>query len=557
MSLDYDDIEIEQPRAWPHCLLIVAVFALALAPVLTWVEFSGGMENFNVATAQESQRDNQWIIPYLGLAPRAAKPPLLHWITAAGIRLIPQSLALGARIPSIPAACGLLLAVYALGRSLEDWKFGLTGAFICGTTLLFLKFAWQASYDLHLALWVMVANACFAGAMYRDHRWIGCLGAGAAIGCALMVKGPVALLQTIVPWAAFLIFRSRKWKQQVFDFWPYWDGPINAGFVVLLLIAAPWTAYALYKGQGIMGMWANEVTLGTESAYETRARWHSYIVFFPMMLPWLIWFLTGFVEIVREGINAAAKWSLLFWLVLPIAVMIFFPERRDRYLLPMLGPAALIAAHGVLRHVPEWRKWTKTQKQLVILHGAIVAVIAIGLPLAGATGVLSLVTVDGKPWYTPAFAAAVCFAALVIYIAAIFTYRLHRIGLTAGTVALMLMTNIVFLWGYKDSASGRSQGKVFAEQILQNYPDAVVFNAAPQRRQLLPLELLIYLDRDVRSLSEPDKLRHDDPRPQILIYPPADESANPNNDPPAGFTPLAKLRINTGVYEAFVRGSDQ
>jgi 4-amino-4-deoxy-L-arabinose transferase-like glycosyltransferase len=573
-----------------HRVLICLVFAAALTPVIPWVQFSGGMENFNVATALESQRDHHWLMPYLGMEPRAAKPPLLHWITAVGIELIPNSLAWGSRGASILASCAMLVAVYELGRVLLDWRLGLVGAFCCGTTILFLKFAWQASYDLHLALWVTVTNWCLAMALLKNMRWRGCLGAGVALGLALMVKGPVAILQTVVPWVAFLAWRRWREKssgQSPVAFSPSrctqgegrgggllvapapiadqknpspypspavpgegtgWSLPLLAGTALTLLVALPWTLYAMWLNRHMLGLIYNEVSLGTEAEYETRIRWHGYIVFFPLMLPWLIWFITGFIQIIRDGRKASGLVLAIFWLVLPIAVMTFFPERRDRYLLPMAGAAALIAAYGVLSHVPRWGRWNATQKWLLILHAIPLAVLAIGLPIYGA---IALRTVDGQPWYTPSFAAAVIAIAWVISAVGIAVYRKSRGGFVGGTVALMLLANITFLWGYKDSASGRSQGKVFAAEILDAYPDARVYNAAPRRRKFLPLELLIYLNRDVAPLANPAALAPAD-APQVLIYPPAEKGDAIDQVPP-GFHEFVNCKINTGVYHAFVQ----
>jgi 4-amino-4-deoxy-L-arabinose transferase-like glycosyltransferase len=532
-----------------HRILICLVFAVGLSPAIGWIEFSGGMENFNVATALESQRDNHWLMPYLGMEPRLAKPPLLHWITAVGIELVPNSLPWGARGSSILASCAMLLAVYELGRTLDDSLLGLTAAFVCGTTILFLKFAWQASYDLHLALWVTIANWQLAQATFKERRWSGCLWAGVALGLGTMAKGPMILLQTVAPLAAFFAWRRWRWKSPPLYSAAAWTAPAIAGLGLMLAVALPWTLYAMWINRHMLGLVYNELSLGTEAAYETRIRWHGYIVFFPLMLPWLIWFLTGLVEVFRAGRSAARLWLAIFWLFLPIAVMTFFPERRDRYLLPMVGPAALLAAYGVLRHVPRWRQWTPFQLTLVLLHAAVLIVIAIALPIWGSYKILN---VEGHPWYTRGLATAVVAAALAILLAAVLVYRRSRIGFVAGTVGLTLLANLVFLYGYKDSSSGRSQGKLLAMQILNAYPNADVYNAAPQRRKFLPLELLIYLNRDVRPLPDPAALAPSD-RPQILIYPPDQAQPDWAFVVPPGFHEIAQRMINTGVYHAFVR----
>jgi hypothetical protein len=91
-------------------------------------------------------------------------------------------------------------------------------------------------------------------------------------------------------------------------------------------------------------------------------------------------------------------------------------------------------------------------------------------------------------------------------------------------------------------------------QILQAYPDAQVYNAAPQLRIMLPLELLIYLDRDVPPLRDPSRLAPSN-QPQVLIYPTADRQGalQPPPIPPAGFEEFTQHRINAADYYVFVR----
>ena len=453
---------------------------------------------------------------------------------------------MGARLPSIVASCAMLVAVYELGSCLGDWTLGLVGAFVCGTTFLFLKFAWQAEYDLHLALWVTVANWCLAAATFQNRRWSGCLGAGAAMGLALMSKGPVAIVQIALPWVAYLAWRKWKWKLSLPG---QWAKPLIGGAALCLLISLPWVLYAFYLlgVKRMLGIGVNEVTLGTERGYETRTTWHAYIVFFPMMLPWLVWFLSGFIEIIRRQVSARKLWLAIFWLLVPILVMQFFVERRDRYLLPMIGPAAIIAAYGVLQHLPRWGKWNAIQKAMVVIHAIGLLAIVFGLAVLGH---FRLTTVDGAPWYDTRQSAIFCIASVAICFAAVWIYRHFRAGLIGGTVCLMLMTNLFFLMGYRNSSNGRSEGKTVADEILGAYPDAAIYNAAPQNRSMLPLELLIYLDRDVPELKDADSLAPSN-RPQVLIYPPGPVEVQPI--PPAGFNEFIRQPINTGIYHVFVR----
>src|SRR5258706_11845920 len=92
---------LEPSRNLPRWLVwsgLILIFFGGIAPTLPWLEFSGGMENLNIATALELRRDHHtilpvngndadsWLVPTLEGESRVKKPPLTAWITAAAIR---------------------------------------------------------------------------------------------------------------------------------------------------------------------------------------------------------------------------------------------------------------------------------------------------------------------------------------------------------------------------------------------------------------------------------------------------------------------------------------
>src|SRR4051812_23103072 len=66
--------------------LLAIAFFIAIAPTLSWLEFSGGSENLVVAAALEMKRGGPVFVPNLQGETRVAKPPLATWASAAAIR---------------------------------------------------------------------------------------------------------------------------------------------------------------------------------------------------------------------------------------------------------------------------------------------------------------------------------------------------------------------------------------------------------------------------------------------------------------------------------------
>lgn len=549
-----------------HRILIAVVFFAVVAPTLSWLQFSGGMENFNVATAQEVARDGCWAVPTLGGVPRIEKPPIVHWITALGI-LSSHDLGWGARWPNLIVACLMLVMVYELGRAIGDWRWGLISACICSTTLLFLKFAHQASYDINLALWVIAADVCIARAILHGERWGGLILAGFCLGIAIMCKGPISLLEAVAPAVVFVI--HERWLGTT-SLAPIsadrqsWAGPILAGTLAMLLIALPWPIYVILHvtppGDSLFHsfkVWYNEVTLGTESRTEHVVGWHTYLLLVPLLTtPWIVWFFWGVVlAITRWRACPPGVRLMMFLAFVPTLVMEFAASRRDRYLLPMYGPQAILAAFGLLQTLPKWGEGRTEQRVSVWIHWIILVGMTVGLPLAGAFTVgmplphgARFETPTGGPWYSAAFGLLAALGGLTLLAIALAIYRWRPLGLVAGSTALGLFFFVIFNWGYRSAEGNVGEGPTAAAVILNAYPDADIYNARSDLRKQVPELLMIYLNRDVHRLEHPWSLAPSH-RPQVLIYPPE----VPTPHPPPGFSWLGKVRLNELFYQIYGR----
>ena len=586
-------------RAWLVAILLAAGFFVALAPTLSWCEFTGGMENFNVETALEMTRDGHWIVPTLDGQVRTKKPPLAEWITALGI-LSSRSLAWGARWPSLLCAALTLIGVYELGRLAGGPRLGLVSMCICGSTYLFLKFAREASYDTQVAFWVTASNVFIAWIVLRGRWWVGCMGAGIALGLALMTKGPPAILETVAPAVVLVIaersiavYRSgdearkeRRGFSAIMHAGTATDlevrddtsapphpsplpegegggrrpviGAVVTGVLLALAVALPWTLYVMSKQPGQVAEWYNEVSLGTEARFERRIGvYFSYLAFVFWIIPWTVWFMAavGWIAFGRResepenGRERRGLHLMLAWVLVPLIVMWFFPERRDRYLLPLIPPTAVLCGWAVLKHLSDLRRSSPASvgpRWPLGIHWATVAAIGLGLPLLGLVGVSWFRTADGRPWFSAGLSAALAGLVILTLVACVQRRQPGAPRLVGGTFVVMLLVQAAFTWGYARSASGISESKRFVEPILAQYPGAIVYNANNRsRRRDLPLEMTIYLNRVVPRAEQPERLEPTD-RPQVIIFPDGACRA------PDGFKPAARRFIKEEWWNAFV-----
>jgi 4-amino-4-deoxy-L-arabinose transferase-like glycosyltransferase len=579
IGADEREVPYEAPRLVRRLVLPVAialVFFLPIAPTLPLLEFSGGSENLNVATVLEMHRTGEWLVPTLQGEARVQKPPLTAWLTAAAVRertvayvsdVNPAVRAVGERFlawdvrwTALAGGCGMLIAVYALGTLLHDWRLGAVSALVCGSSIMFLRQARLSTTDMQLALWVTVANALLAWAVLRRRYWPGFVLGGVAVGLALMSKGPVALVQTILPIGAFVLWerfgvRQARGAASGLSAAPRrgrpWLVPLVVGVLLMLAIGVAWFAYVLLRSDpdALVQRWVTEVT--REGATDIEADpWYNYLSLVPTMFPWSVFLVAGLVISLIALLKRQPSRLLMavFLVVVPIVVMSFFKDRKERYLLPMAGPAAVVIAWGLWEHFRSWRDWTRGDTIVTGLHWLGLAVVAVGLPVVGMFHVDFMKTVEGGPWYAPRFAILSAVAGAALVVGGIDLHRRWRGGLVTASVLVMLLLQAVFMIGYRDSREGRSEMKPLAELIWQTVPDAQVVSGVTHKR--IPSDLAIYLNRPTPTVAEFTALPTGDV-PQVLIL-----YQRKRTDPPAtpaGWTFLGKVPRDDNWWHAFVR----
>jgi 4-amino-4-deoxy-L-arabinose transferase-like glycosyltransferase len=507
--------------------LIVALFFAAIAPTLAWPQFSGDSEDLIVQTVLQIRNGGPdggtWWIPMLGDQPRSKKPPLPTWIAAAVVTpatvhdlastdpTVRESayrrLAWEVRWPSLLAGCGMLIAIAFIALFVAGPAHVIPSILIGGTSLIFLRYTRSATTDVYLALFVLVANAFLAAAVLRNKIWLGSLGAGAALGLALMCKGPVALIQTLLPVAAFLLLqRSAPGRTARFPLAPARRSaalPILCGLILMLAIALPWPLSVLLHNPHTLSTWLTEIdrhNAAVPSHAPPVIAWFAYLTLLPNLLPWLPLFIAG-LYLVSIHFRRDRPINLAVMLVLvPIVFMSFFPDRKERYLLPMAGPAAILCAHAATRMKRSFPPRDWAARMVWISYWSILLVFAIGVPVAGS---VFLKGRHGESCYSIVLITIILVLGLAIVLAAMFLQSRYRQSFLYAGTALMILLNAFFLYGWSRSVAGLSEMKPVADCLHAAFPGRrIVYFDPPPDGKPVTLDLDIYLDRPVPVLAE-------------------------------------------------------
>ena len=531
---------------------MVAFFFAAVAPTLSWSQFSGDSEDLVVQAVLEMRNGGPIWVPNLSGHPRIRKPPLTTWISAATvssetIRNISSTtpaireaayrdLAWQVRWPALVAGCLMLLAIAWIAHMIGGPAHVLPSVVIAGTSLLFLRYVRAATTDVFLALWVSVANACFVAALYRGRRWIGCVGGGIAVGLAFMSKGPAVFVESVLPVFVFWMIRRRvRRPSDGFNNQPSteWGYPAAVGVVLMLIVAFAWPISVLLMSPGSWRTWFIEIT-GTRTDRVSRDPWFAYWALLPNLIPWLPMFIGG-IYIACQHLRKLKRISLaVCLLVVPLIALSFFHDRKERYLLPMIGPAAILTAHAAVRIKRAYPLRQTGAKFVWIAFWGLLLLLTVGLPLVGGGAFawikgLKLQRLNGDFWYPPIEVAGALIIGVGMVSTGLLLQRKWRGSFIYTGGAVMLFINVLLLHGLTASSGGMSEMKPVADRIHSDFPGAkVVYYDPPPRVKPVTLDLDIYLNRVVSVTSElpPSPLydgvtaivalrKVDDPEPQF------------------------------------------
>ncbi len=318
--------------------LILAValpqFLLGLGDRNIWIP----LEARYALVAREMLEAGHWILPHLGGAVYADKPPLLFWSIAFVSALGSGVTEWSARLPTAIAAIGVCLVTWRLGVRLFSSTAGLLAALVLATSGGFFWSGRQALPDMLLTLWT--TGACWAlWEWFTGKRRKAAIGAGACMGLATLTKGPVGL---VLPTLSGLIYLTVRRQ-----------GPKLWGGDVLLCLGAFWgvtlTWFVPAVAQG--GLQYAQATLLHHSleryvrAWEHTAPWYFYLGAFPAeFLPWTLFLPQALVAGVRlcRHQDREGWWFVLCWLVTVLGFFSLSTGKRDIYILPAIPAAALL-----------------------------------------------------------------------------------------------------------------------------------------------------------------------------------------------------------------------
>jgi 4-amino-4-deoxy-L-arabinose transferase-like glycosyltransferase len=330
-------------------LLLGAIALGTLFLRLGALPFIGADECRYARISQEMSESGRWVTPILQGLPWLEKPPLYYWITIPMIRTFGMSEA-AARIAPALTALMAAAAIFWLGRRLWSWRAGAWSAIILLTAIGYAAFGRSASMDMPFTACLTVAFSLFAaGILGGKSSWRQTVCAYVLIGCAVLAKGPVAILLAAGILVLFWVFDERGGSLRRIH--------VLAGAGITLAVSVPWF-WLVFRENGFSFISIFFVNHNL-ARYVSDLHHHDQpVYYFLLVLPGLLFPWSGWLPMLIPrplGGWAILNWRawdrstifLLSWILFPLVFFSFSGSKLAGYVLPCLPPIALLLGRRV------------------------------------------------------------------------------------------------------------------------------------------------------------------------------------------------------------------
>lgn len=336
------------------------------------------MESRNLITAREIVQYDNWLVPTMNGELRLEKPPLPTWVAALLESVSPDNVGLQRTAAGL-AATLLIFFLYLLAEKLTRNRiYALFSALILCTSFNIILMGRTASWDIYCHSFMVGAIYFFVCGFQKQERcWKEYIGAGIFMGLSFLGKGPVSFYALLLPFllAYFILYRPSFRKMYL---------PLVVSVLICLLISLWWPLYLyLYHRDMALYVAAKESTAWLERNVRP---WYYYWKFFLESGIWSLFLVSALAwPYWKKRLKFRKEYLLVvMWTFFVLILLSLLPEKKTRYLLPILIPAALVVGHVFLYWYEKVcsGRLTGGERLIFKINTILVAVVSIALPVA-------------------------------------------------------------------------------------------------------------------------------------------------------------------------------
>ncbi len=337
------------------------------------------MEARNFITAREMVQENNWLLTTMNGEARYQKPPLPTWLSAFSGLIFGINSVFALRLPAALMVLFLGIFLYFLSLKLNLTKLhSFHNALIVITSFYVFAIINEAPWDIYTHGF-MLAALYFLFLLFEEKIaiWKNVLLSAFFIGLSILSKGPVSLFAVFLPFLISygIVFKFKEMKPKIF--------PIIILLILSILIGGWWFVYVRLADPAAFLEIASKET-GNWASYNVKPFYY-YWSFFTQSgiwaIPALISLLYPFM-IKRIENKKVYKFSF-WWVIIAVILLSIIPEKKPRYLMPVLIPLAINIGFYIDFIIQNFKKSTlKKETFPVYFNFGLISLIAFSLPIA-------------------------------------------------------------------------------------------------------------------------------------------------------------------------------
>jgi 4-amino-4-deoxy-L-arabinose transferase-like glycosyltransferase len=359
---------------------IATIFAVIVLMLLVHLNVPNVtiMEARNFITAREMVQDHNWLLTTMNGEARYEKPPLPTWLSAFSGLILGINNIFALRLPAALMVLFLGIFLYLLSLKLNLTKLhSFYNALIVITSFYIFAIINEAPWDI-FAHGFMFAGLYYLVCFFKEnYPWKNAVLAGIFMGLSIMSKGPVSLFALLLPFVisyAF-VFRFKKFTQNILPF---------ITFIIIMFSLGSWwfVCVRIADSQAFL-----------EIATKETSNWSSYNVK-PFYYYWSfftqtgIWTIPAFISLLYpyliKRIKHKTTYKFTFWWTISAVILLsLIPEKKPRYLVPVLIPLALNTGFYINYLIKKFKNISAKKEVLpVYFNFGLIGVIAFIVPIA-------------------------------------------------------------------------------------------------------------------------------------------------------------------------------
>ncbi len=323
-----------------HHIALLVITCLSIFFVNLDALYINIMEARNFITAREMLHDGHWLLTTLNGEPRYQKPPLPTWLTAVSAAVFGLKNLFALRLPAALVSMLLVLVSYKFAyRVTKNKGYSFVAALILASSFYIVFAGRSGQWDIFThAFMIVCIYQLYLFFTSEEKKYTRAMVAALFFGFSFMSKGPVSLYALLLPFlisfGAVYTFQSMRTR---------WL-PLVLFAIVATVVSGWWYGYTyLFDAQSVLEITQREASNWT--GYKVKPFYY-YWSFFTQSG---IWTIPAFISLLYPYLTEkvfdkkAYRFSWL-WTIVSVVLLSLVPEKKSRYLLPVLIPLAFTTA---------------------------------------------------------------------------------------------------------------------------------------------------------------------------------------------------------------------